>query len=230
MFRSVGQDGREGWLYMLSNLGVLAVDGDPSDWRRENIKPLAKDPRFDMSEGSFDLSRLYYKRVGRFAYFGFDARIETPLPAHYCLAIDAFPDVGYTGIPGFTQDAAGNWVTFTSDHAPDYEMVFRRNSTGAIPYGNLHVWYHGGWYYWGNLEDVDFGATYTYDPKNHFFEFAIPIRYPIRSSRWHTILYSAMIYNSPAQDSTPSDPETYQEPHYGRRYANTLTELIEVPK
>ncbi|MFH1998482.1 MAG: C25 family cysteine peptidase [Planctomycetota bacterium] len=229
VLRAAGMDGRESWSFLLSNLGSLATDGDRLDWRKEKIRATAHDPAYDMTESSYDLVCLYHKRQDGFDYLGFDVPYTMSKPANYCLAIDHLINKGYTGTPGVNRDAASNWVTFTSQHAPDFEIVITRKANGKVS-GKIFKWSQSQWVTFGFLDDVGVGVTLAYDHQHHFIELAIPENFFGSPLPWYATLYSAATNGSPAQDSTPSDPATFTEPHYGSLYANTLTEFVRIPR
>lgn len=229
VLRAAGDDGRECWHMMLTNLGSLGIDGQRMDWRKARLRPMAIDPPWDMTDGSYDLVCLYHKRQDGFDYIGFDIPFNVSKPSDYNLAMDTKINQGYTGTQGVDKDAGKNWVTFTPDHAPDKQIIIERKTNGTVKVF-IYKWAYNGWTKEGAGTDIGMGVTVAYNKQHHFIELGIPEGLIGTPLSWYATLYSTTNYGSPAQDSTPSDPATYTEPQYGSSNANTLTQFVKLPR
>ena len=227
LVRTVADDWKEGWMYLYNGV-LIAVDGDSLDWNRAGISPAAEDPD-DFEPQDLEITDLYVANDGLYWYFGFPALWDTMRRASYGIALD-YSAGGYVGTQGTDRDGLGNWITFDSAHAVDAEIYF-------FPYydfGVILFWLGSGWSSYYYVEDM--GGVMMFDLDNaHFGEIAIPNSLIGDPDCIDLILFSSGMGNflndwQPAQDASPSDPATYNTPHWGQGWANTLTQFLRVCK
>lgn len=227
LVRTVADDWKEGWMYLYNGV-LIAVDGDTLDWRRAGISPAAEDPD-DFEPQDLEITDLYVANDGLYWYFGFPALWETMSHASYGIALD-YTGGGYVGVQGTDRDGLGNWITFDSTHAVDAEVyVFPYYDFGVILF-----WLGSGWSSYYSIENM--GGVMMFDLDNaHFCEIAIPNSVIGDPDCIDLTLFSSGMGNflndwQPAQDASPSDPATYNTPHWGQSWANTLTQFVRVCK
>jgi hypothetical protein len=224
LIRTRGKNSKEGWLYLFTTTGNIVIDGCKNDWERASINPVAKDPQ-DFEPPEYDLQDLYVTNDADNWYIGFNTvGSDTITRRTYGIAIDCTTG-GYTGEQGNDRDGLGNWITFGSTHPVDYEIYLRPvyDSTDAL----LFKWIEG-WEY-GPLSMIG-GRVQCGGKVSQFIELSLP-KDVFGSDSISLIVFSSTLGEEnmdpqPAQDAVPSDPATYNTPHWGQSNANTLTKFV----
>ena len=226
--RAEAEDGKEGWFVVNTASSLICIDGDLTDWCNEALRPIAVDPTLDFDDAEYDVSTLYAYSDNDYWHFAFAATCKQD-DMSYVLAID-YQDGGYAGVEGQSTDARDNYVTFDPAFAVDAEIYLRHITWvpwlgwEAFRYCKLYQHYgEGGWSELG-LESI--GATLSYSPVGDLVELAVPKAYLGDASEINVILFSLSSgESSPAQDSVPSDPATFESLTLGREHANTLSQF-----
>ncbi len=224
--RAEAEDGKEGWFVVNTASSLVCIDGDLTDWCNEGLRPIAVDPTLDFDDAEYDVSTLYAYADADYWHFAFAATCRED-DMSYVLAID-YQDGGYTGVEGQSTDAGGNYVTFDPAFAVDAEIYLRHITWvpwldwEAFRYCKLYE--YSGASGWSELGLESIGATLSYSPVGDLVELAVPKAYLGVASEINVALFSLPSSEpSPAQDSVPSDPATFDSLTLGQENANTLS-------
>ena len=231
LVKAITDDQKEGWFYLRTSEFTIVPDGDPTDWILEGIPPIASDPDNDMDTDELDVTDLYMLRQDEWLHIGFDATCRE-WDMEYGIALDT-GEGGYTGIEGVDQDAFGNWITFGEGNGVDYEIYFPHvtwvpwEGSGleweAVNYALLYERTESAW---KSPVAINYsGGRLAYGPESDFIEITMPLSFIGSPEHIFASLFSTgmQLEPAPAQDSSPSDPETYTTPTYGQENANTIT-------
>lgn len=221
---------KEGRLYIQTSSSFLSIDGDKIDWEKESLFPIASDPvEFtNPSEKDLDLETLYFSQDNTNYYLGFDTKAHN-MNMRYGIAFDTISG-GYTGEEKISQDALGNWITF-KNHGVDFEIYLQHITW--IPWAeDVKL---EGFYQWNpsknNWEKKSSeGIIFAYGQKANFIELTFPKTLIGNPEEFYFILFTTGVdlKSSPAQDSIPSDPNTYTQMTLTQQYANTLNNFIKI--
>lgn len=231
--RAEADDGREGWFMVNTSSSLLCIDGDLTDWDTEGIRPVAVDPQGDFDDKEYDVSRLWAYANDDHWYFAFDATCEDD-DMSYVLAVD-YKDGGFSGRRDLDPDAEGNCVTFDAAFAVDAEIYLKHVTwvpwAGWETFRDCRVYHQFSEadYTWANAPLAGVGGTLSYSPAGDLVELAIPREFFEHASEIRAALFSLPSGGeSPAQDSVPSDPSTYQSLTLGKENSNTISRFVEV--
>jgi len=224
--RAEAEDGKEGWFVVNTASSLVCIDGDLTDWCNERLRPIAIDPTLDFDDAEYDVSTLYAYADTDYWHFAFAATCRED-DMSYVLAID-YQDGGYTGVEGQGADAGDNYVTFDPAFAVDAEIYLRHVTwvpwLGWEAFRYCMLYQYSGAGGWSELGLGSIGATLSYSPVGDLVELAVPKAYLGDASEISVALFSLPSGEaSPAQDSVPSDPATFDSLTLGQEHANTLS-------
>jgi len=230
--RAEAQDGKEGWFLVNTASSLLCIDGDLTDWDSELVRPVGVDPTLDFNDPEYDVSALWAYANSDYLHFAFTATCQDE-DMSYVLAID-YQEGGAASVSGQNTDAAGNYVTFDPEFAVDAEIYLNHVTwvpwLGWESFRSCKLYRYSGPDNWWADSLGSIGAVLSYSAVGDLVELAVPARYFGSYPDINVILFSVPSdASSPAQDSVPSDPATFDSLTLGREHANTLSQFAHVP-